>query len=144
MKTLRRLALVSAVCGVAAGCSGNSTGSNLPVVVGTWTVTKFEFVSAANSSTREDAIAQGNTATIVITATAFAATSQGSNVFTGTYTETATTLVINGQDSGGHSETLTFALTVSGSTLSLTGATTTHNFGSGEVSAYLNITATKQ
>ena len=142
MPGLRHFALAGAAFGVAAA-SSSDTSSNLPNVVGNWVVYQLQFVSAANSSTKSD-LPSGTSAALAITATAFTISSQGSTLLTGTYTETATTLVFTGMDAGGHAETLTFALGLSGSTLSLTGATTTHNFGSGEVPAVLNIAGTKQ
>ena len=146
MKTLRRLALVGALSSLAAGCG--TTEPSLPNIVGNWLATKFEFVSVANSSTRVDKTTQG-TITMVITATAFSISGgpagQAPQVFfSGTYTEAATTLAISGTDQGGHAETLTFAMALSGSTLSLTGATTNYDFGSGDVPAYVNLIWTKQ
>ena len=145
MTRLKRLVLAVAVGGTLAACSSSppTTPTTPPNVAGSWNITKFQFVSVANASTTIDELAGGVTATLTMTATAYTISSGGNNVLVGTYTETATTLVVHGTDSGGNAETLNFVFGLNGSTITLTGATTNHDFGSGEVPSYLNITATK-
>jgi hypothetical protein len=145
MSRAKGLLLAVALGGGLAACSGDSTGSN-PNIVGVWTLTKFEFTSIASSTTKVDLIAAGAHGTVTFNSngtwsTAVTLGAQNNNS-SGTYTEGASslTLVVT---SDTPPETVTFDLVVSGNTLSLTGGTTTFDFGTGEVPAHLSITATK-
>jgi hypothetical protein len=145
MTRLKRLVFAAAMVGMMGGCS-SSTATTVtlpPNVAGSWNITRFQFVSVAAPGTSVDQITGGATATLTMTATAYTISSGGNNVLVGTYTETATTLVVHGTDAGGNAETLNFAFGLNGSTITMTGATTNHDFGSGQVPSYLNITATK-
>jgi len=140
-----RLTLAGALVGLVLGCSSEPS---LPDLVGNWRATKFEFVSVANSSIRTDLT---GLATLNMVVTATNATISGTitgqapqTFFTATYTETATTLVLTGHDGEGNAQTLNFAMTLSGNTLTLTGATAEYDFGSGDVPATVNVVFTKQ
>ncbi len=147
MSRAKALLLALALGGALAACTNSdSTGAN-PNVVGAWTITKFEFTSIANPSTKTDLKALGGSGTITFNSNgtwsvALTVPGQGSLNSNGTYTEGASSLTIV-VTSDNPPETVTFGLAVSGGTLSLSGGTTTFNFGTGDVPAHITITATK-
>ena len=148
MPALRIVAHCGVLLGLLAACGSDSTGANPPNVVGTWNATKFEFVSIANPTTKLDAIAQGASATLLLTSAhgftlTLNAPGQVQQVSTGTYVETATTLTVT-VTTPPPTQTLGFDLVVSGVTMSLTGGTTTFDFGSGSTPAHINLTLTRQ
>lgn len=144
----KRVILAGLVSGLVAACSGDSTGNSIPNIVGTWRATKFEFVSVANAATRIDLIAAGGTGTVVISSngsfsTTLTAPGSSPIVSTGTYVETATTLTVTITNPP-PTQVLNFTMAVSGSAMVLSGAQTTFDFGSGSVTAYVNINLTRQ
>ena len=145
--SLRRRLLLTAVVGTAlAGCGGDSTGASVSVV-GTWTLTKFEFTNIANAAQHTDVIAAGGVGSIVFNSNltwsvAITLPGGGGNFNGGgTYTVTASSLSITTNETP--PETSVFAKTVTSHTLSLTGGTATFDFGAGEVPAHITVTATK-
>ena len=147
MKRIHEGMLLALATAAVAGCSSDSTGLSIPDIVGTWHATKFEFVATANSSTKTDVIALGGVATVVLRADAtftitLTAPGQQPIVSSGSYSETATTLTII-ITSETPTQTVTFTMDVSGSTMSLTGGVATFDFGSGDVPAFVNLTLVK-
>ena len=146
MQPSRAMTLAVVLTGVLAGCGSDSTGVESDIV-GTWHATRLEFVNNANPANTVEAIALGATVTMIFNAThTFSLTltlpGQPAEVSSGTYVVTATTLTIT-VTSENPVQTLNFAMSLSGNTLTLTGGTTTFNFGTGEVPATLNVTATR-
>jgi hypothetical protein len=132
----------------ASGCGGDSTGTDVPDIVGSWNVTRFEFVSKANAATKADLTTLGATANLVFAANkTFTLTAnvpgQGVDVSTGTYVVTATTLTVT-NTSETPPETLVFSMVLSGNTLTLTNGSSTFDFGAGDVPAWVNLTLVKQ
>ena len=125
----------------------DSTGPSGPDIVGTWNATKIEFVREVNPATKVDIIAAGATGVFVFNANkTFAFTlglSSGNSLSTGSWDETRTTLTIAVTNQV-PTEVLSFGLALSGITLTLTGGTTTYDFGGGEEQALMNIVLVKQ
>ncbi|MGH7583971.1 MAG: hypothetical protein ACREL5_12165, partial [Gemmatimonadales bacterium] len=94
-------ALVVALAGCSNSTSDNTGGNNPPDLTGTWTVTKYEFVSVANPTTKVDVIATGYTGSVVLSdaAKTWSVTIySGSDIVIqqgGTYTETANTITFS-------------------------------------------------
>ena len=146
MSPRKRALLATALAAGLASCGGDSTDNNNVSLLGTWTLTKFEFVNASNSTIKTDLIALGGSGTITFNANASWSSSltvpgQGTLSASGTYTETATSLTIVTNDVP--PETSVFAKGLSAHILTLTGGSTTFNFGTGDVPATLNVIATK-
>jgi len=146
MRFVRKLVLVGVVGGLGAGCSGDSTGTSLPDLVGTWHATTAVVTSVANPGTSVNLIALGATLQITFNAnlsytSTITVPGEAPEVSNGTYVETANQLTLHDNSSSG-SDTIVFGLGLSGGTLSLTGGTPfTFNFGAGEVPARLDVTA---
>ena len=146
MQPSRAMTLAAVCTGVLAGCGSDSTGIESDIV-GTWHATRFEFVNNANPANTVEAIALGASVTIIFNANhTFSLTltlpGQPPEVSTGTYVVTATTLTIT-VTSETPVQTLNFTMSLSGNTLTLTGGATTFDFGTGEVAATINVTATR-
>ena len=146
MLRLKRVLFATALAAGLAACGGDSTGNSNVSLLGTWTLTKFEFVNASNSAIKSDLIALGGSGTITFNANAswsvsLTVPSQGAFTSSGTYTETATTLTIVTNEVP--PETSVFTKGLSAHILTLTGGSATFNFGAGEVPATLNVIATK-
>ncbi len=139
------------VVAATAACSSNSTGTNNnsgpPNLTGTWTISKYEFVSVAHPTTKVDVIVTlGYTGVAVLSdasKTWSVSVYQGTTVINqaaGTYTETATTVTFT---QTGQTPSV-FNLSVSGNTATLTdGNNSTYNFGNGDEAATVNITFVK-
>ena len=146
MKTLPKLVLIAVIGSLEAGCSsGDSTGTELANIVGSWHATTAVVTSVANPTTTSNLIALGATIQVTFNANlTYSSTTnvpgQGADVSTGTYIQTATQLTLhNDQSSGG--DITTFSLALNGATLSLTGGTPfTFDFGAGEVPARFDLT----
>ena len=145
--SLRRRLLLAAVLSTAlTACGSDSTGANASIV-GTWTLTKFEFTNIANAAQHTDIIALGGHGSIVFNSNltwSVAVTlpgNAGNFNGTGTYTETASTLTIVTNDQP--PETTVFTKTLTSTTLTLTGGTGNFDFGAGDVPSHLSITATR-
>lgn len=147
----RVISILGAVALAATACSSSNstTGpgtSGPPDLTGSWTITKYQFVSVAHPTTTYDVIANGYTGVAVLSDAAktwSVTVTQGSTVINqaaGTYTETATTLTFN---QTGQSPS-TFSFSKSGNTVTLTdGTNSSYDFGNGSEPATVNITFTK-
>jgi len=134
-----RVGLIGIVGSMAIACGGDGTGPSSQSIVGTWTATRIEIMSAANASIKEEFVSQGFTLTIAFSAgNTFAATSkwpgESTEGFNGIYAETNSNLTIT-QTFPPPTLTLSFARSLSGNTLTLSGADVTYNFGAGTVLA---------
>lgn len=146
--SLRKRLFLTAVLGTAlTACGSDSTGANASLV-GTWTLTKFEFTNIADATQHTDIIALGGHGAIVFNANltwsvAVTLPGAGGGSFngSGTYTETATTLTIVTNDQP--PETSVFSKTLTSSSLTLTGGTGNFDFGAGDVPSHISITATR-
>ena len=145
MKIVRKLVLIGAVGGLGAGCSDSTGSSDLPDIVGSWHATTAVVTSVANPATSANLIALGATFQIVFNANlTYSSTvnfpGEPVDISTGTYVVTATQLTVhNDQSSGG--DIITFSLSLSGGTLTLTGGTPfSFDFGAGDVPATFNLT----
>ena len=148
MRQVRRLVLAGLMSGTVAACGGLPTTPVFLDLTGTWNITKFEMVSQADPTLKRDELAlnPGATASVVLGAdltVTFTSNvpGQGVQVRSGTYSQTVTSVTIIFTNP---TESNVFTATLVGSTLSLTGANDSADFGSGSKPAYLNITATKQ
>lgn len=144
MRMIGKLVLAGAIGGLAGGCSGDSTGTSLPELVGTWHATTAVVTSVANPATSANLIALGASLQIVFRAdlsytTTTSLPGNGAEVSTGSYVETATQLVLHG-DPGSGGEVTSFSLSLSGGSLLLTGGALNFDFGGGEVPAKLDLT----
>lgn len=146
MANLKRLVMVALVGGGAGSCS-DSTEPTLPNIVGNGLASKAELIRVANPATKVDLVAQGAVVTVSFTATTFtlSATIPGepASVSTGTYVQTASSVTFTETNPG--SDVTTFGLSLSGSTLLLTGGTGFEmDFGNGNEAATLDLTLVKQ
>lgn len=136
MSRFRTYMLTGSLAGVVLGCGGG-TGPDLPNVVGTWNATKIQVTNKANVAQTSNLTLLGATLTVVFrsdntfTAT-FAAPGQPADASTGTWTQNSSTLTLTDDSSSG-SDVNTFAYTVSGGTLTLSGGEIDFDFGSGDV-----------
>jgi hypothetical protein len=148
MSPANRTVLVSVLSCLTVACSSSSTGPTVPNVVGTWNATKAEFIRVANPATKLELISAGASVKAVFAADntfTLTASLPGTqpDVSTGTYTVTTSTLTLN-ITSNTPAENITFTLSMSGNTMSLTGGTAPFNFGNGDEAATVNLTLTKQ
>jgi hypothetical protein len=144
MRHATGMVTVAVVLGAAA--CGDSGAPPTDQFVGTWNATKMEFTRVADPTVKQDIIALG--AAFQIT---FAADGTWESVLTvpaeqpdtsgGTWTASLDVLTIV---TTGQSGEMMFAFVLSGNTVTLTGANTDWDFGSGGEAATLSITATKQ
>ncbi len=132
---------------VALACSGDGSSTPSSNLVGTWNVSKYELVSTSSPSTKVELISQGGTATIVMKSDGtYQGTSklpgEPSESVTGTWSASSDVLTMT---QVGMSGNMQFNYSLSGSTLTLTGADAEWDFnGDGvEEPAKLNIAATK-
>lgn len=143
-----RLGLIGVVASALLGCGGDATGPNSESVVGTWRATKLEAVSVANPSIKEELVSQGFVLTIAFSAgNTFAATSQWPGLsaegFNGAYSETGSRLTMTQTDPP-PTLAVSFARSVNGNTLVLSGGDSTYDFGNGTELAKLNWTFVRQ
>lgn len=128
-----------------AACGGSSgTGPDLS---GTWNATNFEFVSVASPGTKVELVAAGGHAVLVLKADkSYTVTSAppggGDTTTSGTWTSSSDVLTLRETGIGGDMQ---FAYTLSGNTLTLTGADGEFDFdGDGAMEpAKMNVTATR-
>ena len=138
--------LAALVILVFGSCKDSSTGPSPQGLTGTWQATKAEYVSVANPSTKVDIVAQGSTVTLVLDTSTFTLTitdpGKAPKVTTGTWTSTTDTMTL---EPSGMSGGWTFDMTLSGNTLTLSGANVLFDFGgTGTVQdAKLNLVLTR-
>ena len=145
MKAIGKLALLGVLGGLGAGCSEDSTGTELPNIVGTWHATSAVVTNVASPTTTVNLVTLGATIQVVFNANlTYSSTvnipGEAAEVSTGTYVVTATQLTLHDdQPSGG--DTVVFSLALGGGTLTLTGGSPfSFDFGAGEVAATLALT----
>jgi hypothetical protein len=146
MGKVARFAFIVTISGVVVGC-GDGTGPSADSIAGTWTVTKADVISVANPSTKTELVALGFTGSLVLNSNqtfVFTTTIPGDTpeVSSGTYAYTSGQLTLT-TTSSSPPETLSFTVTLSGSTMTLTGGIVEWDFGAGTVEATLNLTLTK-
>ncbi len=82
------LLAVTAVLG-GAGCKSSTGPQDESDFIGTWSATKAEYVSIADSNTKADIVARGSTLTLVFASSTFVLTitdpGQGPEIFSGTW-----------------------------------------------------------
>ncbi|MDE3152453.1 MAG: lipocalin family protein [Gemmatimonadota bacterium] len=126
-----------------AACHGSSPSSpNPPALLGTWHVTKMQFVSSTNPDTAYDYIANGATITVAFTADfRYATTIQMpghlNEVNTGTWAESGGVLTLTPT---GSSASLHFAMASSGGTLTLVAADADYDFNNDGVAEPATLT----
>lgn len=124
MRSLRTIPLVALLAAVACG-DDDGTGPAPATLAGTWQATKVEYVLVANPNTRIDLVQLGGTATLVLeSAGAFTAVSTfpGEPPFTSAGTWSASADVLTLSFISGQFGTWQFDMTLSGNTLTLSGA----------------------
>jgi hypothetical protein len=124
----------------AAGCKSGSGPEDEAGLIGTWRATQAEFVSAANSNTRVDIIAQGSTLTLLLETTNFTLTiddpGADPNVTTGTWSASKDVLTLTPSGASGNTQ---FDMTQSGNNLTLRGGHVQFAFDDTSEEAILNM-----
>lgn len=151
LRVLQPFALVIALFTTTlAACSSSSTDTTASLdLTGTWTATKYQFVSVNHVGTSLDLVAQGYSVTLVGTATAWTVTALKNGALfdteIGTYTATASTITLTTTNHTNNTTTV-FAASRNGSTLTMTNGTGTFDFGTGNgtEAVTLNVTLVKQ
>jgi Lipocalin-like domain len=128
-------------------CGSNPTAPDPKTLVGTWNATKAEFVSIANSSTKEDIVAGGSTVKLVLSASTFVFTitdpGQAGQVATGTWSASSDVMTLTW--STGFSGESQFDFSLSGDRLTMTGGHVPHDFTVGNFEeALLNLILARQ
>ena len=146
-KGIRLLAAAFAV--LAGACGDGGTGPDEEELTGTWRATKMEYVSVANSSQKVDVVALGATVTLVLDSDGTytlttAVPGQGQEILSGTWS--ASTDVLTCQWSGQYSGEMQFEMSLSGDTLTLSGAHTDFDINGDDVDeeARLNMVLARQ
>lgn len=141
-------AALAVTMAVAAGCSSDSTVPSTDDLIGTWRVTKLEFVNVANQTNRVDAIALGGNATMVLNVDhtfSLIATLPGEPTETvaGTWTSSQDTFSMFPT---GMSGSWVFDMSLSGNTLTVSGANVDFDFNDDSVDepAKLNLVMVRQ
>jgi len=119
------VAVLAAACGGSDGGSGSPTGPSAPTLAGTWKATRAEFVGVANSSQRVEVVSLGVSVTLVLNAAGtftltVAEPGMAADVTNGSWTSSSDALKMT---PGGMSWSWEFDMTLSGNTLTLSGAT---------------------
>ncbi len=140
MKTSATLTLTLAVV----ACGGGS--SSTPDLVGTWSASKYEFVSTS-STTRVELISQGVSATLVLKAdrsyeVIVRSPGQPDETISGAWSNSADVLTLRESGRSGEQQ---FQYTLSGNILTLSGANAEYDFdGDGTMEeAKLNVSAVR-
>jgi len=132
MKRIIFVLLVVAAFMGATGCK-SATGPDADSFIGTWNATKAEYVSVANSSTKDEIIAKGSTLTLVFAASTFVltVTDPGASpvISNGTWSKSTDTLTLTWIT--GFSGESQFDFTLDGDSLTLTGGHLPHAFTAG-------------
>jgi hypothetical protein len=139
--------LAGLVALAAGGCKKSSTGPDVQTFIGTWKATKAEYVSVANSSTKDDIIAHGSTLTLVLDASTFVLTitDPGANpvVSNGTWSSSSDVLTL--VPSTGWFGQSQFDWSLNGNQLTRTGGHMPHDFTLGNPEeAILNLVLVRQ
>lgn len=129
MRTLRTLGLALAAL-MAVSCGDDATAPDVDALAGTWNATRFEYVNAADPADRVELIGLGGTLVAQIQSNgtySYVATFPGEAPETsvGTWSSTDDTFTL--QESGSPFA-FTFDMTLSGNTLTLTGADSEYDF----------------
>jgi hypothetical protein len=122
---------------VSLACGDGGSGPSRSEFAGTWDATKLEFTNVANTSQKVDIIAQGATFVIVLeTNGTYQATitvpGQPVDNTTGTWSASAQVFTLK---ETGTSFVLQFSWSLSGNTLTISGADSDFDFGGGDVPA---------
>jgi hypothetical protein len=130
------------------GCSKNTvTSPSSQSLTGTWGATKAEYVSAADPSITYDVVAQGGTATLVLTSNTFTLTiakaGAAPQITNGSYTSTSDLMTLT---PAGMSFTWVFEMSLSGDNLILNGANVEFDFNGDRTNepAKLNLALVRQ
>jgi hypothetical protein len=129
----------------AAACS-DSGAPSIDSFVGTWNATRMEFTRVANPADKEEIIAGGATFQITLKADStwsgvLTVPPGAADTASGTWSASLDVLTIVTTGMSGEQQ---FDYVLSGTTLTLSGANTDWDFGSGDEAATLSITLTKQ
>ena len=145
-----RMVLGAAMLVMMTACGGDDgSGPSATELAGTWVATRYELISVANPSTKVEVIALGGEMTMTLLAGGtFTLTAQWpsepAETFTGTWTASADvfTLVFV----TGRSGDMQFDMSLSGNTLTLSGANTDFDFNGDDVmeAAKVNLVLTRQ
>lgn len=120
-----------AVAMLSLACGGDGGGPSPSEFAGTWTATRFQYTNKANTAEKVDIIAQGATVVVVMDANGtyqMTLTPPGGapGVTTGTWDASADILTIK---ETGMSGQMQFDYSLSGNSLTLSGADTDFDFG---------------
>lgn len=143
---LLRLITASLVLALAACDDDDDTGPNQDPLVGTWAATEAEVVSVADPQTSEELIGQGGTLTVELNANGtftmdVTFPGEAPQNITGTWSATQDILTLNWT---GLPITWEFDFTLVADVLTVTGADTEWDFGSGDEAATLNAVLARQ
>lgn len=134
---------------VAGSCGGSSspTAPSVQTLAGTWRATRAEFASATNASVKVEMISRGATLVLVLDQAGtftqtFTAPGGPSEVTTGTWSASQDVLTLR----RGPSNTSQFDMTLSGTTLTLTGGSALFDVNGDDVDeeAKLSVTLVRQ
>jgi len=136
------------VAAAALAACGGSTGPSPASLVGTWTATKAEFTWVANPGTKVNIVAHGSTVTLVLNAdhtytVTVLTPGEPDDVRTSTWSSSADVLTLN--NAPPMQGEMQFDMSLSGSTLTLTGGHTGFDFNDDQIDedATLNLVLTK-
>jgi hypothetical protein len=137
------MAMAGLVLGAAA-CS--DSGPSADSFVGTWSATQMEFTRSANPTETVEIIGEGATFRITFKADStwtavLTAPGMSPDTSSGTWSASIDVLTIATTGMSGEQQ---FQFSLSGNTLTLSGANAEWDFGSGDEAATLSITLTKQ
>jgi hypothetical protein len=148
MRTPALFALFAATSIAACGGANNTTAPSPQTLAGTWRATRAEFVSRASSSLRVDVVSQGTTMVLTLAsnnAYTLTITDPGHSpqATTGTWSSSTDVLTLRPT---GMPFSIEFDMTMSGSTLTLTGGSVEFDFNADGVNeeATLNATFARQ
>ncbi len=141
------MAMVAVCCGGKSPTSPSTTPSTT-TLSGTWKATRAEFVSASNSSVRVEAVSQGYTILLTLTASgtytrAASGPGQGTSTETGTWSSSQDVLTLR---PAGVSFNIQFDMTLNASTLTLNGGHVQFDINNDDVheETILNLTMARQ
>jgi len=135
---------------VLVACGDGGTEPSASSFTGSWHATKLEYVSVANPSTKVDVIGQGATLTVQFNGgggytSTLTMPGEAQEITTGTWEASVDVFTMRWTE-GAFTNEMQFDWTMSGSTLTLVGATSDFDFaGTGELQpAKLNVTLVRQ
>jgi hypothetical protein len=146
MSTKLRFIMASLVLALVACGDDDDTGPNQDPLVGTWEATEAEVVSVADPQTSEELISQGGTLTVELNANGTFSLDvtfpgEAPQAVNGTWSATQDVLTLNWT---GLPITWEFDFALVADVLTVTGADTEWDFGTGDEAATLNAVLARQ